>query len=201
MLTVEQAEQELEQALRRNPGKWGAHSRSVADNARLIAERTDGLDPEKAWVMGLMHDIGRRFGVTGMAHTLDGYDYLMHLGHPEVARICLTHSFPIRDIETFFGKVDVPQERFAFLEQFLNSVQYDDYDRLIQLCDAISLPEGACIMEKRLMDVALRYGFPEGTLVKWTAFLNLKKYFDGLCGCCIYELLPNVMENSCRDLI
>lgn len=200
-MTIEQAERELAEALRRNPGRWGAHSRSVADNARLIAEKTDALDPEKAWVMGLMHDIGRRFGITGMAHTLDGYDYLTDLGYPEIARVCLTHSFPVRDIKTFFGKVDVSPDRIRFLEQFLNSAEYDDYDRLIQLCDAISLPEGACIMEKRLMDVALRYGFPEGTLEKWTAFLNLKKYFDGMCGCCIYDLLPNVMENSCRDLV
>ncbi len=201
MLTREQAERELEGALERNPGPWGAHSHSVANNARLIAEKTGDLDPERAWILGLLHDIGRRYGITGMAHTLDGYDCMMKLGHPEIARVCLTHSFPIRGIETFFGKVDVPPERVLFLERFLNDTEYDDYDRLIQLCDAISLPEGACIMEKRLMDVALRHGFPEDTLEKWTAFLNLKKYFDDRCGCCIYELLPNVMENSYRDLI
>ena len=201
MLTTEQAREELREALRRNPGKWGAHSDSVANNARLIAEKTGTLDPRKAWILGLMHDIGRRAGVTGMAHTLDGYDYMMALGEPEIARVCLTHSFPVRDIGTFFGKVDVTPERVEFLDCFLKETEYDDYDRLIQLCDAMSLPEGACIMEKRLIDVALRYGFPEGTLEKWTAFLNLKKYFDRLCGCCIYDLLPNVMENSCIDLI
>lgn len=200
MLTIKQAEQELTDALDLNPGPWGGHSRSVADNARMIAEKVPNLDPEKAWVLGLMHDICRRFGITGLAHTLDGYDYLMGMGHPEAARVCLTHSFPIKGIETFFGKVDVPPERAAFLERFLAETEYDDYDRLIQLCDAISLPAGACIMEKRLLDVALRHGFPEGTLEKWTAFLKLKKYFDERCGCCIYELLPNVMENSYHDL-
>ena len=201
MLTIAQAERELEQALERNPGPWGAHSRSAAENARRIAERTQTLDPDRAYVLGLLHDIGRRAGVTALAHTLDGYDHMMALGQPSIARVCLTHSFPIRGIETYFGKIDVPPERVRFLEQYLEHMEYDDYDRLIQLCDAISLPQGACIMEKRLMDVALRYGFPEGTLEKWRAFLGLKKYFDGICGCNIYELLPNVFENSCVDLI
>lgn len=201
MLTRAQAERELQEALRRNPGPWGRHSESVAENARLIAAKTGTLDPEKAYILGLMHDIGRRQGVTAMAHLLDGYDYMMKLGQPEIARICMTHSFPIKGIETFFGRIDVTQERLDFLINYLEKTAYDDYDRLIQLCDAISLPNGACIMEKRLVDVALRYGFAEDTQRKWRAFLELKKYFDQLCGCSIYELLPNVLENSSVDLI
>lgn len=54
-------------------------------------------------------------------------------------------------------------------------------------------------MEKRLVDVTLRYGFPG--MEKWRSFLELKKYFDRLCGVCIYDLLPNVYENFCYDLI
>lgn len=201
MLTREQALGELAIAVKRNPGPWEQHSLSVAENARLIASRTKHLDSERAWVLGLMHDIGRREGITGMAHLLDGYDHMMKLGHPEIARVCMTHSFPVKGIDTFFGKVDVSEERVGLLEAYLNNIEYDDYDRLIQLCDAISLPQGACIMEKRLMDVALRYGFPEGTLEKWRAFLGLKTYFDRLCGECIYDFLPNVLENSSVDLI
>ena len=72
---------------------------------------------------------------------------------------------------------------------------------LSQLCDAISLPNGACIMEKRLVDVALRHGLPDFTLDKWKAFMNTKKHFDELCGCNIYTLLPNVLENSSVNLV
>ncbi len=78
---------------------------------------------------------------------------------------------------------------------------YDDYDILIQLCDAISLPDGACIMEKRLVDVALRHGLPDFTRDKWKAFMRAKKHFDELCGCNIYTFLPNVLENSSVNLI
>jgi len=201
MLTIEQAEQELRIAVQRNPGPWEGHSRSVASNARLIARSVPGMDADKAYVMGLLHDIGRRAGVTGILHLFDGYDYLMGMEEPELARICLTHSFPMKDVRTFFGRYDCSGEQLAFLKEFLDEVQMDDYDILIQLCDAISLPSGACIMEKRFVDVALRHGLPEFTLEKWKAFMRTKQHFDELCGCNIYELLPNVLENSSVTLI
>nr|WP_243122638.1 hypothetical protein [Clostridium sp. KNHs216] len=30
----------------------------------------DDLDPCKAYIVGLLHDIGRRFGVTNLAHVI-----------------------------------------------------------------------------------------------------------------------------------
>ena len=102
---------------------------------------------------------------------------------------------------TYAGKIDCTQAHLTFLQDFLNSYSYDDYDLLIQLCDAISLPNGACILEKRLVDVALRHGVTEHSIDKWKAFMQVKKHFDQLCGCSIYSLLPNVLENSSVDLI
>lgn len=201
MLSVQQAQQELQTAVRLNPGPWEQHSYSVANNAKLIAQKVPGMDPEKAYVMGLLHDIGRREGVTGIRHLFDGYDYLMSLGETELAQICLTHSFPIRNIHTFFGKMDCSEAQKEFLKSYLDHTEFDDYDILIQLCDAISLPNGACIMEKRFVDVALRHGLYEFTLEKWKAFMMTKTHFDKLCGCNIYTLLPNVLENSSVDLI
>lgn len=201
ILTAAQAEQELKNAVQMNPGPWDQHSYSVANNAKLIAQKVAGMDCEKAYVMGLLHDIGRRAGVTGIRHLFDGYDYLMSLGQPELARICLTHSFPIKDVNTFFGKYDCTKEQLAFLADYLEKTEFDDYDILIQLCDAISLPNGACIMEKRFVDVAMRHGLPSFTVEKWKAFMNTKKCFDNLCGCNIYSLLPNVLENSSVNLI
>ena len=201
MLTPKEAEKILKQGVALNPGPWEQHSFSVARNARLIAEKVEGMDADTAYTMGLLHDIGRRAGVTGILHTLDGYDYLMSLGETEIARICLTHSFPKKDIHTFMGKFDCTDNQKMFLQDYLNNVAYTDYDILIQLCDAISLPNGACIMEKRLVDVAMRHGITDGMIEKWKAFMNTKKHFDQLCGCSIYTLLPNVMENSYQDLI
>lgn len=174
---------------------------SVAKNARLIAEKVEGMDADKAYVMGLLHDIGRRAGIKGILHIFDGYDYMMSLGQDEVARICLTHSFPIKNVNTFFGKYDCTAQQKEFLKEFVEQSEYNDYDILIQLCDAISSPNGACIMEKRLIDVALRHGLPDFTIDKWKAFMGTKKHFDELCGCNIYTLLPNVLENSSVNLV
>lgn len=199
MLSALEAEQELKIAVKMNPGPWELHSVSVAHNAQLIAKAAS-LDADKAYVMGLLHDIGRRAGITGILHLFDGYEYMMSLDQPEIARICLTHSFPIRDVKTFFGKIDCTSDQLNFLDKYLKQVQFDDYDILIQLCDAISLPNGACIMEKRFVDVAIRHGLYDFTIEKWKAFMATKTHFDNLCGCNIYSLLPNVLENSSADL-
>ena len=63
-----------------NPGPWKSHSIEVAKSAEKIAkavqENGGNLNPDKAYVYGLLHDIGRRCGVTYLAHVIDGYDYL-----------------------------------------------------------------------------------------------------------------------------
>lgn len=200
MLTIEEAKRELKIAAQRNPGPWEQHSLVSADNARRIAEKVPGMDPEKAYVMGLLHDIGRREGVTGMRHVIDGYDYLMSIHQPELAVICLTHSYASKNAMHFEGKHDCTPEQIAFIQHFLETHEYDDYDKLIQLCDAISLPEGACIMEKRFVDVALRHGVQDYTLLRWRGYIKWKAYFDDLCGCDIYTLLPGVYENSITNL-
>lgn len=199
-MTFQEAEKLLKEAVCNNPGLWEQHSYSVANNARLIAERVQNMDSEKAAVLGLLHDIGRKEGVTGIRHIFDGHDYMLSISEKDVARICLSHSFPVKDADAFVGRYDCTEEQLQFLRDFLENAHYDDYDRLIQLCDAISLPNGACIMEKRLVDVALRHGLPDCTLKKWRAFMELKKYFDKLCGCNIYQLLPNVIENTIDNL-
>lgn len=201
MLTIQEAEYELEKGAEMNFGPWKMHSISVAANARLIADKIKGLDSDKAYVLGLLHDIGRRAGNKAILHIFDGYDYMMSMNQPEIARICLTHSFPINDSNIYFGKYDCTTEQKSFLDKYIGETVYGDYDKLIQLCDAISLPNGACIMEKRFVDVALRHGLPEFTLDKWRAFMDLKKYFDTKCGCNIYSFLPNIVENSYESLI
>lgn len=60
----------------------------------------------------------------------------------------MTHSFQIKEIHTYIGKIDVPPEDAEEVEAYLKSVEYDDYDLLIQLCDALALPEGPVAMEK-----------------------------------------------------
>lgn len=97
----EVALEELQIAGRMNPGPWVQHSLHVAAAAEQIA-RACSLDADRAYVCGALHDIGRRTGIAAMRHIIDGYDYAMTHGWEEVARICLTHSFPIRDEDMAF---------------------------------------------------------------------------------------------------
>ena len=64
----EKAEQLRQEGLQRNPGPWGDHSKTAAHCAEKIAAACGYLDPEKAYVLGLLHDIGRTFGVRHLGH-------------------------------------------------------------------------------------------------------------------------------------
>jgi hypothetical protein len=190
------AERWLQEASVLNPGPWVAHSRHVAEAARSIAARLPALDVEAAYELGLLHDIGRRAGVTGMRHVLDGYTFLAAAGSEDAARISLTHSFPNRDVQEIFGEWDCTPEELAFIDGYLARVEYDDYDRLIQLCDALANASGFCLMEKRMLDVGLRYGIHEHAPRKWQTKFHIKEDFERRMGCSVYSLLPGVVENT-----
>ncbi len=199
---IDEAARLLDEAGARNPGPWTAHSRHVADAARRIAARVPELDAEAAYVLGLLHDIGRRAGVTGMRHVLDGYDYLLALGFDDAARVSMTHSFPAGDIREIFGGWDCDATELALIRDYLARVEFDDYDRLIQLCDALAMAEGFVLMEKRMMDVAIRYGQENGisaySVRKWRKKFEIRADFEQRMGCNIYDLLPGVVENTFR---
>lgn len=191
--TLEHAERLLLAAEKRNPGPWVAHSRNVALAAKCIAKVSD-LDAEAAFIMGLLHDIGRQEGVTGMRHAIDGYTFLTSLGYKDTARIALTHSFPYKHVDAIFGHWDCTIEEYKMVEDFLEATTFNDYDRLLQLCDCLALPDGLCLLEKRMIDVALRHGTNEYTIQKWKAFIDIQTYFEGKMGQSIYKVLPGVVE-------
>lgn len=196
MLTRELAEQALAEAAAANPGPWEAHSRYVAQACRNIAAKCPHLDGDTAYLYGLLHDIGRHAGVTSERHLIDGYRYCKERGWAKAAQICITHAFMIPDISTSIGVFDMPEEDKAFMAEFVRNAVYDDYDRLVQLCDALALPSGFCLLEKRFVDVALRYGTPPVMAARWLAVLDIKARFEDLMGCSIYDLLPGVAENT-----
>lgn len=170
-----------------NPGQWVQHCETAAYAAENIAAKCN-MDPDKAYVCGLLHDIGRYEGIRALHHTIAGYNLMMEKGYNDIARICVTHSYPIKNVRSFSGKIDCSDEELNFIDNYLKVVEYDDYDRLIQLCDALSLPVGVVSMESRLIDIALRHGFNDYTAEKWKAFYRLKAYFDCKMGGNIYTI-------------
>ena len=46
------------------------------------------------------------------------------------------------------------------------------------------------------MDVTLRYGINEYTLLRWKAYLGLQNEFEMVINKSIYDCLPGVVENT-----
>ena len=131
--TREEALKLIRDGLLFNPGPWGEHCLTAAHCAEKIASACGDMDVEKAYILGLLHDIGRKF--------------------------------------------DVTDEKLIIIKTELAKTIYDEYDRLIQLCDCLAGAEGVLDIENRMNDVKKRYGFyPQD---KWNSNMNLKQYFEG----------------------
>ena len=175
--TREEALKLIRDGLLFNPGPWGKHCLTAAHCAEKITSACGDMDVEKAYILGLLNDIGRKFGVRHLGHVYDGYVYMKSLGYDEVAKICLTHSFNNHTIDEYIGKFDVIDEELTIIKTELAKTIYDEYDRLIQLCDCLAGAEGVLDIENRMNDVKKRYGFyPQD---KWNSNMNLKQYFEG----------------------
>lgn len=163
------------------------HSMGVAHFARLIASHIDGLNPEKAFVLGLLHDYGKKY--SERFHGLVEYLELTEMGYPLAAKICLSHTFPKKDFLIDYYP-SYPQEDIKISKELLAVMQYDDYDRLIQFCDMFF--EALIIKrpEERIQNIKKRYNLNDEVyhfILNETA--SLKSYFDKKCGQDVYKVL------------
>ena len=188
--TIAETFKELEIAGKQNPGPWIKHSENTGLAARNIAEKLPGMNPEKAYILGLLHDIGRRVGIVNIPkHVYAGYLYCMEKGWEEAAKICMTHSYPLMEKEFHFEPESIEEQE---IKAFILNCKCDDYDYLIQLCDSLATDYGFCILEKRFVDVARRYGIWENTVKRWNATFAIKENFEARMGCSIYDVLPDI---------
>ncbi len=166
------------------------HTRSIAATAAKIAAAA-GLDAEKAHIVGLLHDYGKRQDEFrgGRFHGVDGYDAMNELGYSEVARICISHSFPIADFDIKnypkFSEADL-----LYAKKILNNMVYDDYDYLIQFCDLLFEGLNMVGINARVRGIMSRYGLQfQNVAVLWKNGCRLKKYFDDKLGKDVYDFL------------
>jgi hypothetical protein len=198
--TRAEAERLLAWGHAQNPGPWAAHGENVARAAETIGKAC-GMDTDKAYALGLLHDIGYhtyRDGAGDTCHIFTGYTLMLEKGYTDAARICLTHSFSCKDIREYSGKdLTLNAEQYAFVRDYIAEMEYDDYDRLIQLCDCLGTAQGVVLMEKRLMGVLMRHGvYNEFTIRKWEAYFGLKRYFDEKSGMNLYRLFEDKIIND-----
>lgn len=195
---VDRALKELAIAEKLNPGAWVQHSKNVGVAARNIAGRVSGLNPDKAYTLGLLHDIGRRVGVVGVTrHIWEGYCYCLKNEWDEIARVCMTHSFPLAGKEF---DICTQEKEMTRIKEYVLGCKYDDYDFLIQLCDNLATSKGFCILEKRFVDVARRHGIWQNMVDYWNAIFQIKKRFERKMGDNLYGVLPDIAQTTLLDL-
>ena len=132
-----------------------------------------------------------------------GYTLLTNKGYDSIGRICLTHSFPNKngmELDSYIGTNDCSNDEIHKIQYELNNCIYNDYDKLIQLCDSVCMAEGVCLLEVRLIDVVRRYNvYNKQILKKWNEYFEIKKYFDKKCNINIYSLFyEEIIKNSLR---
>ena len=183
LLNVDKAYCYLQEARHANDGPWIDHSYYVGLAAGKLASHIDGMDEDTAMAYGFVHDIGRIFGEMKIRHIFEGYRLLMKDGYPDAARICLTHSFPVQDIHAVTRIWDCESDDYIFMKQFLDGVEYNQYDKLIQLCDNIGSAEGIVVLERRMVDIVLRYGIDTANLLdRWKRLFAIKEEVETLMG-------------------
>ena len=170
---------------------WETHSRGVAKVAEGIARKA-GMDAEKAYVMGLMHDIGKAYDQS-MNHVFLGYQKMMEEGAPEVAKICLTHSFNPKEKVVVLDLLNDADEKFV--KDFVANSEYDDYDLLIQLADFMSGAHGITTVERRFCSVLVRHNLPDAR-EELSILYQLKQYFNQKCGGDVYELFHDEIARA-----
>ncbi len=154
------------------------------------------MDADKAYTLGMLHDIGRRIGVVRARHQIAGYRFCMEKGWEDCARICLTHSHALKNTALSIDHWDMQREDAEFVRDYIQACVYDDYDLLIQLCDNLARAEGLCIIEVRMVDVGRRYGLGPNTITRWNRIFDLKAYFDQKTGTNLYLLLPEIGQST-----
>ncbi|GAB6460409.1 HD domain-containing protein [Bacillus cereus] len=202
------AKELLEWAYEQNPGPWFEHSINVAQaTENIIIELIKNgynLDADIAYNAALLHDIGRYKGFTkSVIHSYDGYMYMNDLGYTGNAVICVTHSFPCKnehiDIAAEWGLV--PDHMRIQLVEILNEhCNYDLYNKVITLCDALADADGFTTLERRLISVGLRHGTTSHTSLHWKGFYAIKKELEALIGKSIYTVLPDVENSIYEDI-
>ena len=202
------AKELLEWAYEQNPGPWFEHSINVAQaTENIIIELIKNgynLDADIAYNAALLHDIGRYKGFTkSVIHSYDGYMYMNDLGYTGNAVICVTHSFPCKN-----EHIDIAAEwslvpdhmRIQLVEILIEHCNYDIYNKVITLCDALADADGFTTLERRLISVGLRHGTTSHTSLHWKGFYAIKKELEALIGKSIYTVLPDVENSIYEDI-
>ncbi|MBO4294974.1 MAG: HD domain-containing protein [Alphaproteobacteria bacterium] len=188
---IEQVKQQ-EIALGRAPETWYTyenHVFGVGKIAQLIASEIPAMNAERLYIMGLLHDVCRtEQDRKNRFHGVLGYEKLL-ADDPEVARICLLHTFPWNKLPPYEKYPDLyyhHKEDYDFIAQYMADHPATDEDYLIQLCDNLANKDGFVTLEQRARDYGARH--PTANLDPILIDSNeIKQYFEKKIGHDIYD--------------
>lgn len=175
--------------LEKPENKWVKHCIYVGLGAGRIAAKL-GLDSDYAQALGYVHDIGRK--ISHPNHTIAGYKYMISEGYSEEARSCLTHSFIDNNIYYTAGGIPEGQDRFDYMNSFLQSTELTIYDNIVQMCDLFCLETGFTTIERRLLDITVRKGVFDNSELHLEKTMELRSRLEEMMGCSLYELFPEI---------
>lgn len=174
------------------------HINGVAEVARTLASKLGNIDPEQAYVSGLLHDVKKidesPESMLGRFHGIMGYE-LFKDKDSKVARTCLLHEFPWNRVSLYENKFLGNKDDYKFALNYVENNKLTDEDLLIQLADAMANKDGIVTLEQRLAAFQNRQGY-ETTLRSdkkvpvefFQPYMDLKEYFDKKTGMNIYDL-------------
>lgn len=155
----------LKNGMEINTSSWINHSFNVAIVSKKIASVLDDADEDTCYVLGLLHDVGRKFK-TDMEHTVYGFEYLVSHGYENEAIICLTHSHihgercannepAVPWWEWIDGK-SVFHDNQDDLTDFLKNYSYSVYDNIVSIADLMATDKNVMSVYERILKLSQR---------------------------------------------
>lgn len=184
--------------LAKSENRWILHSIYVGLAARRIAHELN-LDEDYALTIGYMHDIGRM--IKHIGHPVEGYKYLTSLGYPDIARYSITHSFINNIIPNTAGGGPKDKESYEYIDNYLDSIEVNIYDNIVQLCDLFCLETGFTTFEKRILDITKRKGIYPNSNEHFKSIMELKDKIEMMMGKKIYDLFPEIKREDLASQI
>lgn len=204
ILSIEKAYSFLEDAPRKNKELWIKHSVNVAIVAERLAEQLK-LDSKKAYVLGLVHDIGRRKKEhVGLRHIIEGYNFLEEQGYKEEARVCLTHTFYSKNLvkpNLTKANTNLTRNEIEFISDYINKNGFNIYDKILQIADNMGSATGINTVERRRTESMLRYGITDVSEKNLREIFKAQNEIEEKLGFSIYKIFPEVTDNISKTLI
>lgn len=160
----------------KNLGPWVTRSKIIGKSAKIIGKDL-GLDEDIAFACGSLFDIGKKEKKKGLENNLRSFHILRNESYFFPAKIAISHSFILKDINSYLGEMNLKEKDINTIKNLLLSYSYTDYDKLIQVLDN-SITDTYLGIEKKQEILKEKYGkipFEDEILKK---LIEYEKYFE-----------------------